>query len=179
MSVPERSATVGKLLYAGNLGNIPLVPRLTTISKKSTSCVILLSCFFLCFVFLVMLLLLGKDRESRIWHAIKPLHHICYMKTVCSIKIFDGATGTMLTKDLEYKHRVLHCGTCAQCLSMEDISIYFDTRNTLTTIATNAAKVILFRRHQYYASQYLKKRTDMSEKCVNCWVWNIACTLDN
>ena len=179
-SSPKRSATAGNLSNAGDSENVQLNQRFTIIAKKTIGrCLPLLRCFLLCFAFLVALLLLGEDRERRLWHSIKPHHHLYTSKTVCAIGIFDGAPGTMLIKDLVDDHRVLHCGTCGQCSSKKDISIYFDTRNTLTAIATNAAKVMLFSRSQYLASLYLKQQADMSDTCVDCWVRNIACTLNN
>jgi hypothetical protein len=108
---------------------------------------------FLSFAVLLLCLLLGEERERRVWQNTDPHHHL-YIPHIVNSDDEDGrGPQTLRTDDLTEHHNVLHCGTCGQCSSTVDIAIYHETRNTLTTIATTAAKVMLFTRSQNLAAR--------------------------
>lgn len=69
-----------------------------------------------------------------------------------------------------------HCGDCGACSNPHDITIYDDTKNSLTGDATKCAvKGMIGGRR--LARRCLDERVGLSPKCNNCWVENIICDL--
>ncbi len=69
---------------------------------------------------------------------------------------------------------VQHCGNCGQCSSLQDISIYDKTRNTLFKNSLHCSSLaVMFGRQA--ASKCLEHAVGFTEGCNDCWVDNIMC----
>lgn len=69
---------------------------------------------------------------------------------------------------------VAHCGTCGGCSSVQDMTIYAQTRNSLTDDATKCAVNSFV--HANLVGKCFDKRVGFTPACRDCWVDNIACT---
>ncbi|KAH0795140.1 hypothetical protein GPJ56_000983 [Histomonas meleagridis] len=69
---------------------------------------------------------------------------------------------------------LLHLGPCGTCSSISDKDAYNKTAQTLTKTSTKAAIAAVF--GEGMARNILRK-TNLSEKCIDCWIGNIHQTL--
>jgi len=161
---------------------------------------ILVSCLAAFAVF-VAVIIIGDERERRIWQSTPSTLDLYSTKQVCSVQVPEKKTTTMdrnTTNDYDPKtldsidhitqknsnaynssRKVLHCGTCGACSNVFDLAIYHHTRNTLTNQMTNCAK------HGFYSGNYtnafvcLKDTVGLTDDCSWCWVQNAVCNLQN
>lgn len=69
---------------------------------------------------------------------------------------------------------IAHCGTCGGCSSVQDITIYAATRNTLTVDATKCAMKSFLSLD--LVSKCFDKNVGFTPACRDCWTENIGCT---
>jgi hypothetical protein len=68
---------------------------------------------------------------------------------------------------------VLHCESCGSCSNPHDISIYRETKDTLTEITTKCAIRSILSTTQ--ANNCMLKEVGFTAACNSCWVDNIVC----
>ena len=75
---------------------------------------------------------------------------------------------------------ILHCGKCGACSNINDIKEYYRTRETMTKISRSCAfKLINPINGRKKAQKCMIKKTNLSEKCLDCWLDNMECTKKN
>lgn len=107
-------------------------------------------------------LMIGEEQERRAWIAAPSTLHMYTTDQVCR----DEASG-----------KILNCGHCGPCSNPHDISIYHETRSTLTGIMTDCARGDLLWGRD--ALTCLKERAGMTDGCSRCWVLNYQCNVQN
>jgi len=69
---------------------------------------------------------------------------------------------------------VMHCGSCGYCSNEQDITIYDDTKNTLTTTSTNCAKKA-FLGGSKAVYDCFEEDVKFTPDCNDCWTENVMC----
>ena len=84
-----------------------------------------------------------------------------------------------LSKDAAHEAgvRAMHDEFCGKCSNKNDIKVYNDTRNTMTGFATGCAFRYLLISKEWARDCMTKSK--LSEGCLDCWVDNIQCSVDN
>ena len=110
--------------------------------------------FFLLSIFLMT----GEEAERRVWAASPSTLHLYSTEQVCSTVNGD---------------HVLNCGHCGHCSNVQDIRIYHETAESLTTIMTNCARNNFLWGED--TLRCLQKASGLSTECAKCWVGNYEC----
>lgn len=76
---------------------------------------------------------------------------------------------------------ILHCGPCGKCSNMNDAGVYYETRQTMTGIATKCAALkVLSLGSRSVASRCMKNNgARLTPGCMDCWMDNMECTKTN
>lgn len=74
--------------------------------------------------------------------------------------------------------RALHAGFCGGCSTKQDINVYRRTRKELTRHTTRCALNYLFVGREN-ARACLNRGVGFTQACTECWLDNIACTIDH
>ena len=114
------------------------------------------------FFLLSIFLMIGEEAERRVWAASPSTLHLYSTEQVCST--VDGG-------------HVLNCGHCGHCSNVQDIRIYHDTAESLTTIMTNCARNNFLWGED--TLRCLQKASGLSTECAQCWVENYECNTQN
>ena len=76
----------------------------------------------------------------------------------------------------QHHYHILNCGHCGSCSNVHDIWIYNETRDTLTSIATECTKQGFYRfKNINYVKQCFQAHSQLSSDCVECWIQNVQC----
>lgn len=114
----------------------------------------------LLFTVAYLAVLLGEERERRVW-AEKPSTLSFYAtEEVCQHKESGN---------------VLNCGNCGFCSNLHDIHVYHEKRSTLSKIMEGCAHKSWFLGADPF--RCLKEGSDMTDGCVGCWIRNYECSI--
>ena len=103
-------------------------------------------------------LILGEDQERKAWVSAPLTLQLYETEETCQ----DEAGS------------ILNCGRCGSCSNLNDIGIYYQTRETLTTTMTHCGiGDLLFRQN---ALDCLQDNVGLTNDCAQCWVTNYKCT---
>lgn len=69
---------------------------------------------------------------------------------------------------------IAHCGACASCSNMEDITTYITTRETITVQAKSCGKKAVFGTGEAL-DDCLEETIGFTDDCRTCWVENMKC----
>ena len=76
----------------------------------------------------------------------------------------------------QHHYHILNCGHCGSCSNVHDIWIYNETRDALTSIATECTKQGFYRfKNINYVKQCFQAHSQLSSDCVECWIQNVQC----
>lgn len=107
-------------------------------------------------------LIVGEEQERQAWVSASSTLDLYTTEDVC----VDQAS-----------NNVLNCGHCGPCSNRHDLSIYHETRATLTQTMTDCARNdLLFGKSAY---ECLKDAAGMTDGCTKCWVLNYHCNIQN
>ena len=87
----------------------------------------------------------------------------------------DGVTYPSAEHARESGAKVMHCGPCGECSTLQDVGVYYDTRNTITSTATKCAWAYLLGGRRVL-DWCLRKLIPFTEGCHRCWYENVICT---
>jgi len=111
---------------------------------------------------LVSVLLVQEEKERVAWEAAPSTLGLYTTDEVC----LDSESSN-----------VLNCGQCGPCSNKHDITIYYETRQTLTETMTSCGSGdFLFGRSAF---DCLKQEVGMTDGCTTCWVLNYQCNIQN
>ena len=93
-------------------------------------------------------------------------------QAVCS---FENVTYQSYALAMEDKARILHCGPCGACSTLQDVRIYHETKFTLTNTSTECAlhHTLL---GSWFGSRCMRTKVGFSRPCEACWIENFECT---
>ncbi|KAL3796891.1 hypothetical protein HJC23_008844 [Cyclotella cryptica] len=74
---------------------------------------------------------------------------------------------------------VLHCGACGACSSWENLKIEYTTRNTMSELANECAKVSLFGGDDAITDCLMAPEIGFEPTCAQCWMEDIVCTREH
>jgi hypothetical protein len=119
---------------------------------------------------------LGSRVESRAVARASDTLNLYNQNSVC---VLEDVTQTMSTfpsaQDAnEAGLPIAHCGNCGGCSSVHDITIYAETRNSLTMDATKCALNSFV--SLALVSTCFDKKVGFTPACRDCWTENIGCT---
>ncbi len=100
---------------------------------------------------------------------------------VCATSESNINNFTTVQNHAEAKNRnmeIVHCGSCGNCSTDNDIRIMKDTRETLTRTATTCALYSLFL-GQKATEACLEERIGFTPACSSCWSDNVRCSREN
>lgn len=88
---------------------------------------------------------------------------------------------TFADKDVAHEagFLVLHCGACGACSSWENLIIEYETRNTISELANDCAKVSLFNGDDAITECLMKPEIGFEAGCAQCWMEDIVCTREH
>lgn len=73
--------------------------------------------------------------------------------------------------------KVMNCGPCGACSTINDVELYWKTKNNLTQETRKCAFFALF--DSQMARDCLKEKVPFTDDCMDCWIENIKCTTAN
>jgi hypothetical protein len=177
----------GSVLNDDDSDEVDAAMQKEAIKQRSRCCAPSRSCCKRCGLITIALILitglsllaaifLGSRVEARAVVRASDTFDLYNQKSVCAL---EDVTQTMSTfpsaQDAnEAGLPIAHCGTCGGCSFVQDITIYAETRNTLTVDATKCALRSLISLD--LVSKCLDKKVGFTPACRDCWTENIGCT---
>jgi hypothetical protein len=151
--------------------------------RTSRACCQRCMMMFISFIFIACMSLLaaiflGARREAKHFGRAVDTVDLYSVEPVCALND-DDSMSTFLSADAAHTEglQVAHCGNCGGCSSVHDVSIYAETRNTLTRDASMCGLASFL--GLKLAARCFDQRVGFSRPCERCWTENIGCTKAN
>lgn len=180
--------------FAAELKRIYPIVLITYQSKEMaiSSKILLITALFI--LILYVYLLIGEGQELIVWESTPNTLDLYATSDVCveTIAKDDTDTPSVATKSTktlaenarktnesdqeQHQQHILNCGHCGKCSNRHDIQIYKQTRVTLTGMTTECTKGGVLRGlDTNYVKECLRRGSELSLPCVDCWVLNVGC----